>query len=133
MEQTQEQPVSALCAADTLALRDDLIDVSKDAHTAGYDCPVYLTPAMWRDIANIPADWRDCQTAQERVWDVLWQACFACVQLSGSWIRAKTTLVHTNREGRVVTDYPLILAVGVRSGDECVVLAKPSEVQLDDV
>jgi len=67
------------------ALEDGvLVDVSTMAREAGFVWPVAVTQAVWALIEAIPPRYEGIQSANGRLWDVLWMAYLAIRRNAGT-------------------------------------------------
>ncbi len=68
----------------TQAIEDgELVDVSETAKEAGFKVPVAVTTGVWTLIEPTQAELEMCQSAEGRLWDVLWLAFLAIKGLAG--------------------------------------------------
>jgi len=85
------------------ALEDGvLVDVSEMAREAGFRLPVAVTAAIWALIEAIPERYQGLHSADGRLWDVLWMACYAIrgAVSPGTELRYSLTL-HTAQSSRL--------------------------------
>jgi len=69
----------------TRAIEDGvLVDVSETAKEAGFKVPVAVTTGVWTLIEATQAELEMCQSAEGRLWDVLWMAFLAMSRVTKS-------------------------------------------------
>jgi len=108
------------------ALEDGvLVDVSTMAREAGFVWPVAVTQAVWALIEALPPRYEGIQSADGRLWDVLWMAYLAIRKARASSTELCYSLIlHHGRK----TYLTLKLVVGPGDqGEPVVTIMLPDE------
>lgn len=101
------------------ALNDGvLVDVTKTANEAGFNCPVAITKALFERIALIPTK-HSYQSYSGRLWDVLFMAMMRikASKERGSVLIYKVILFTDHREDQEEEENPTKLKLVAGPGD----------------